>query len=391
MPIRDGLGKLYPSLTKHSPSDSKFESHKITAQEVARLYGLEDGFVGFIAGKKAINFESYSVRISVCGSWLTFVLAADGKLKLVDAKFCKVPNCPMCQWRRSLKWRAKFLTLLPEIQKNHPSHRWVFLTLTIRNCDMEDLRATLTHLKDAFNRLSKLKRFPMDGLVKSVEVTRAWDCYDSGQFVGRHGTKWVVKWEYDHKRRLKLEPTTEVHPHLHVCGLVPASYFTGRCYIPHEEWVQMWQNSLKVDYQPVVNVKAVKPKKETKLLPEPEEFADNPDADKSGIVKAICETLKYTVKEQDLVGLYCKDEAANATWLKGITQQLYKARKVEYRGVLKDIGKQLDEAFNDDDLIHVNDEKDSPEKPDLQQITFRWIKGINKYIEIVKPVEEETC
>lgn len=387
MPIRDGLGKLYPSLTKHSPSDSKFESHKITAQEVARLYGLEDGFVGFIAGKKAINFESYSVRISVCGSWLTFVFAADGKLKLVDAKFCKVPNCPMCQWRRSLKWRAKFLSLLPQIQEKHPTHRWVFLTLTIRNCDLEGLRAALTHLKDGFNRLSKLKRFPMDGLVKSVEVTRAWDCYDAGKFVGRHGTKWVVKWEHDHKRQLKLEPTMEVHPHLHICGLVPASYFsTG--YIPHEEWVEMWQTSLRVDYQPIVNVKAVKPKKGIKLLPDPEEFANNPDADKSGIIKAICETLKYTVKEQDLIGLYCKDEVANAAWLKAITQQLYKARKVEYRGVLKEIGKELDEAFNDDDLVHLNDNKHLTERASLQEITFRWVKGINKYIEIVKPIEE---
>jgi plasmid rolling circle replication initiator protein Rep len=387
MPIRDELGKLYPSLTKHSPSDSKFESHKIIAQEVARLYGLDDGFVGFIAGKKVISFESYSVRISVCGSWLTFVLTADGKLKLVDAKFCKVPNCPMCQWRRSLKWRAKFLALLPQIQEKYPTHRWVFLTLTVRNCELEDLRTTLSHLTKAFNRLSQLKRFPMDGLVKSVEVTRAWDCYDSGEFVGRHGTKWVVKWEYDNKRQLKLEPTTEVHPHLHICGLVRASYFsTG--YISHDEWVEMWQKSLRVDYQPIVNVKAVKPKKGVKLLPEPEEFADNPDADKSGIVKAICETLKYTVKEQDLVGAYCTDEAANAAWLKGITQQLYKTRKVEYRGVLKEIGKELDKAFNDDDLIRVNDDKDSPEDSNLQQITFRWIKGINQYIQIVKQPEE---
>lgn len=377
----DGTNERYLSVL--STADAKFDIHKATNEEIANLYGLSttDGFTGFFSGSKLVDFGKFSVRINACGSWLKFV-KVEGKLKLVKANFCHSPNCPMCQWRRSLKWRAKFLTLLPEIQKNYPSHKWVFLTLTIRNCDLDDLRPTLTHLNDSFRRLYQLNKFPMDGLVKSVEVTRAWDCYHRGTYLGRHGTTWIMRWEYQHKAVLDLKPTDEVHPHLHVTGLVPGSYFTGRGYIKQEEWQQLWQQSLRVDYLPIVNIKTVKPKnKNSQLLPEPEEFADNPKvADESGIVQAICETLKYTVKEQDLVGTYCQDKEVNASWLKRITQQLYKTRKVEYRGVLKEVGKQLEAAVNDGNLVNINDDEEESSEQPTEELEFRWNTAIKKYI-----------
>ena len=31
---------------------------------------------------------------------------------------------------------------LEEIKTQYPTHRWVFLTLTVRNCDLVDLRDT---------------------------------------------------------------------------------------------------------------------------------------------------------------------------------------------------------------------------------------------------------
>lgn len=374
----EGSGELY--LSEVSSGDVKFDIHKAISSEIAYLYGLQtkDGFMGFASGSRFISFDKYAIRINVCGSWLKFV-EADGKIKLVDARFCKVPNCSMCQWRRSLKWRAKFLSLVPDIQKNYPTHKWVFLTLTIRNCDLDYLRPTLTHLHGSFNRLSMLKRFPMDGLVKSVEVTRAWDCYHKGEFIGRHGTTWITRWEYQNKQVLELKPTTEVHPHLHISGLVPASYFsTG--YIKHDEWTALWKHCLKVDYNPIVNIKVVKAKtKNSSLLPEPEQFANNVNTDESGMVQAICETLKYTVKEQDLIGSYCNDDDANSSWLKAMTEQLYKVRKVEYRGILKDMGKEIEQAVDDSNLIDINENEEVGEIP-TKELEFRWRSALKKYV-----------
>lgn len=379
MSTKRGLGKGLVSLTQLSPTDKGFDSHKSLAQKVSKLFAIEDGFLGFIAGSTLVSFERFSARIGSCGFRLKFVRTPEGKLKLVEAKFCKVPMCPSCQWRRSLKWRARFLTLLPSLQEKYSGHRWIFLTLTVRNCELADLRLNLQALNQAFNRLSQLKRFPMDGLVKSVEVTRAWDCYDRGEYLGRHGTKWIMKWEYDNKRFLLLEPTMEVHPHLHILGLVPSGYF-GKNYINHEDWTQMWQQSLRVDYKPIVNIKAVKPRRAAKLIPDPESFTNDTSSDETGMIKAVCETLKYTVKEKDLVGEYCKDDNFNSTWLKLLTQQLYKTRKVEYRGILKEIEKELEEARNSDDLINISGEKESSEDSNLEELEFYWMKVIQQYV-----------
>ncbi|EHT54955.1 replication family protein, partial [Staphylococcus aureus subsp. aureus CIG1150] len=38
-------------------------------------------------------------------------------------------------------------------------------------------------------------------------------------------------------------------------------------YITQEEWVNLWQRALQVDYRPVANIKAIKPnKKAIKIL-----------------------------------------------------------------------------------------------------------------------------
>ena len=63
------------------------------------------------------------------------------------------------------------------------------------------------------------------------------------------------------------------------------SYFSGKNYIKQPEWVEMWQKALRADYAPSVNVKTVK------------QFAEGQ------LDKAICETLKYSVKPDDLIVL----------------------------------------------------------------------------------------
>lgn len=382
MPTTQELEDLNESnLSTISPSDHKFDGHKKTSREIARLYGLttSDGFESFLSGQKTVKFSGYSEKIQRCGHWLNFLKTPTG-LKLIEAKFCKTPNCPMCQWRRSLKWRAKFLEILPEVQDQFSNHKWLFLTLTIKNCELDDLKTTIKRLNDAFNRLSKQSGFPMVGLVKSVEVTRAWDCYDafSGELLGRHGSKWVYDYQKKHNTALRLEPTTEVHPHLHIVGLVQSSYFGGNYYIKHSEWVTRWKQALRIEYDPIVNIKAVKCKKGD--LPKPEEFDKDNSVDK-GMISAICETLKYTVKEQDLIGSASKDDDVNSSWLKKITQQLYKSRKVEYRGVLKEIGKELQSAHDDDDLIKINEwREEEEERANGEEIQFTWAHALERYV-----------
>lgn len=249
-------------------------------------------------------------------------------------------------------WRARFFQAVPRIRQVYPSGRWVFLTLTVKNCPIQMLRATLKDMNAAWKRLSEKKGFPALGFVRATEVTRAYDCYDGSTYVGRHGSTWVQKWEKENKRSLRLEPTDETHPHFHALMLVPSSYF-GKGYIKQETWRELWQQSLRVDYLPVVNVRAVQPRKGV---------ADTVDA----VAVAVLETMKYGVKEADLM--------SDAGWLQELTKQLHKSRAISVGGVLKEFLKEEEP----DDLIHA--EGESQDDCDTDSLVwFGWREMVARY------------
>ncbi|MBE3060782.1 protein rep, partial [Klebsiella pneumoniae] len=66
---------------------------------------------------------------------------------------------PVCQWRRSLMWQARFYQSLPRIVADYPASRWMFLTLTVRNCALEELGEPLCRMNTAFQRLKVRKEF----------------------------------------------------------------------------------------------------------------------------------------------------------------------------------------------------------------------------------------
>jgi plasmid rolling circle replication initiator protein Rep len=208
---------------------------------------------------------------------------------------------------------------MPSVVLAYPSARYIFLTLTIRNCRIEELRETIELMSVAWRRLTQRKQFPAIGFVRSLEVTR----------------------------NLK---DGSAHPHFHCLLMVPAGYFTDRHYLSQKVWTELWQSCLKVDYVPIVNVKAVKSK----------EGADS-------LIKALCETLKYSVKESDLV--------SDRQWFKEITKQMHKVRAISIGGVFK----QYLSEDDPEDLIHSSQEAEDKLK-DAPKLIFDWSQIIKKYI-----------
>jgi len=304
-------------LSDISPADKPWDIHRAESDEIAKLYGI-------------VGYSRYSERISDCSQRLTYAMQAndDGelKLRLREAKFCRVRHCPVCQWRRQQMWRARFFKALPQVQAKYPTARWIFVTLTVKNCELTELRATLTRMNAAWKRLLLRKEFPALGFIKSVEVTR------------------------------KPEDGT-AHPHFHCLMLVPAGYFT-RGYISHAKWTELWQSCLKADYTPIVNVKVVKSTKGTS--------DDSPEASNAALLMAICETLKYAVKPSDLL--------ADPQWLDELTKQLQKTRAISIGGCLK-------EFFSEDDPEDlINGEIEEGEKTeDEATLDFIWSFFIKRY------------
>ncbi len=208
-------------------------------------------------------------------------------------------------------WAARFHNALPRIEADHPKIRWIFVTLTVRNCSVGDLRATLKLMNAGWDRLARLKAFPGQGFVKGVEVTRGSD--------------------------------GSAHPHIHALIAVTSGYFTGKYYIKQTGWQEMWRKSMRLDYAPVVDIRAIKPGQQA-------------------IRDALKETLKYTVKPQDL--------SADKCWFLAVSDALHKTRAISTGGIVKQYLKDEDE----DDLVHVDDEN-GQEGRNTGGVRFDWRGG----------------
>lgn len=294
------------------------------------------------------EFERYAERMSDCSTFLAYGFNDDG-LKLKHANFCRVRHCPVCQWRRSMLWKSNMYVAYEEIKEQYPKGRWLFLTLTVRNCEITNLRETLKHMNKSWDRLVKRKAFysVVDGWIRTTEVTRP-----------------------KKKKTKKSEPdvicpvfgNTHAHPHFHVMLFVKPSYFsTG--YISQQKWSELWGDVLRVDYQPIVDIRTVKPNKKKGQTEE--------DAIKS----AVMETLKYSVKPDDMIG----DGSKRANdWFYELTKQTFKLRFVSSGGVLKDALKSDDDITNDD-LINTNQDEENTNTDD-RRLMFTYKKVVHKYL-----------
>ena len=208
-----------------------------------------------------------------------------------------------------MKYSYQTSRIVDEAIKQEPKVRFLFLTLTVKNVEGEALNSTISQLTKSFDRLfrrAKVKKNLL-GYLRSVEVTHN-------------------------------EDDNSYHPHIHVLMMVKSSYFKGKeNYITQKEWGDMWSQSLKVDYTPMIDIRTVKEKGK-------------------GLRGAVLETAKYPTKpiKMDIENKQVVDDLYNG---------LYRKRQLGYGGLFKTIKKQLtlDDVENGD-LVYTSDDKENISK-----------------------------
>lgn len=279
-------GHVHDALTDYSPRDRPWDLHRAQTDDVGGVYASTE------------EYERYAARMGECSGILRFAWieqrdTGELRLKLREARFCRVRYCPVCQWRRSLMWQARFYDSLPEIMAAFPKSRWLFLTLTVRNCEIAELGETLTAMNAGWQRLLKRDEFrPVQGWVRTTEVTR-----------GKDGS---------------------AHPHFHALLMVPPSMLSGNHYVRQARWVELWRACMRLDYSPSVDVRVVKsrPKKGQTTETQQQDVAH-------ALRGATAEVLKYSTKPADMT--------ADAGWFLELTRQTHKRRFVATGGALKNI------------------------------------------------------
>lgn len=258
-----------------------------------------------------------SDRIHGCGNMLTFgdKLNCDtGEVnrRLVGAMFCKDRLCPLCAWRKSLVMFNQMLELTSTIQQREPDLVPIFLTLTVRNCESDELADTLTALTRGWSAMftSRGRRRPWRiaaGWFRAVEIT----------YNKKEGT-----W----------------HPHIHALVYVQRRYFEDpELYMDHDAWMAEWREVMRLDYDPWVDVRAVRPD------------------DQKGLAGAVAEVAKYAVKPGEWVDL--DDEEGTDARVALLATVMRRRRMTAFGGIMKEVRAALKHKDVDDaDLINTDDE-----------------------------------
>jgi plasmid rolling circle replication initiator protein Rep len=222
-------------------------------------------------------------------------------------------------------WQAKFYKSLPKIVDAYPKARWMFLTLTVRNCPVDGLKNTLKDMNSAWERLRLRKEFlPVLGWVRATEVTR-----------GKDGS---------------------AHPHFHALMMVPSSMLAGVNYVRQSRWGELWQECGRLDYSPMVDIRAVKPR---------DLNSGQTPIDATAFLRgAVSETLKYAVKPSDMT--------TDPAWFLEMTRQVHKLRFVATGGALKDVLRVQDE---DEEM----NQGEGEGADDGSRLSFSWRPSDKRY------------
>ena len=271
------------------------------------------------------GFENYAQQVINCATSLTFSIQEHTQTKelrrrLKYANFCKFRFCATCNWRRSINLTRELLKAFLLVEQERKV-KYLFLTLTIRNRSSSQLKQSVQELNKAFERMSKWKVYKTAilGHFKAIEILG--DNTKQG----------------------------EVHPHLHVLLIVSNAYYKSRNYIKQSKWTEMWKKALKIDYTPVIDIRPIRSKPNSKLSP---------------LQSAIFEVAKYSTKLPKLVGQTDKD-------FKNIIKQTHKMRFYSTGGILKE---KMNVELIDDDLIALSEEQEALWQELFEEI-YQWQNG----------------
>jgi hypothetical protein len=214
------------------------------------------------------------------------------------------------------------------VQVTWPDLRPIFLTLTIKNVELQALGGAVDHLTQSWSRLCRNKSFStrVAGWMRVLEVTYNQDDYTA-------------------------------HPHLHCILMVDKTYFSRQSdqYLTHNDWLTKWRTAARLDYDPSICIETIKAN--------------------GNIHKAVAETAKYTVKDADYIVPGNEDMT---DWLiEWMHKGLEGRRLLAYGGVMR-LAKQrlkLDDPEQDGSLVDDIMRDDIIEAVEVH----RWSAGYGEY------------
>lgn len=169
------------------------------------------------------HYAGRAARMADCSNQISYWYCKDcGSLKIARTNLCRDRLCPICAWRLALQRTGEMMAVTDYLVRQRPTLTAAMLTLTVKNCNPAELKATVEGILRAWGLLMKRRPFQrwVSGYARSIEITP-----------GTGGT---------------------YHPHIHALLIFKDGYKKD---ISQREWAEMWRESLGVAYTPIVDIR----------------------------------------------------------------------------------------------------------------------------------------
>jgi plasmid rolling circle replication initiator protein Rep len=268
-------------------------------------------------------------RLRLCGKKLVYAEERDGNPVLVSAMRCGLRLCPSCSWIRARKVFENVYRIIAD--PAFAGKRFVFLTLTVRNCSGGNLEGEISRLLSAWQTVTVNGRGPFRrsfaGTFRALEVTYNRD-------------------------------KNTYHPHLHALAAVDSGYFrkSNRDYVSHKKLRELWRNACGLSYLPQCRIERVR----------------------NSAKKQTAEVAKYTVKSADYLNRPAVLETLDAA--------LSRKRLVAYGGLFREVKKRLE--LPDGDAAENGLPRPTLEEllrnPCVRKIIYEWKLGAYR-VSVIEP------
>ncbi|ENC4059729.1 TPA: protein rep [Escherichia coli] len=150
-----------------------------------------------------------------------YIVVVNGKAHTVFTHRCRSRHCQNCQRIKAFVWQEKMKEIFPDLISKYPNHKYLFITFTVKNPKLKNLKSVLICMSRAYAKMFQRKAFKkwFVGDIRSTEITRG----NSGE--------------------------DEAHPHFHALICVHPSYFQGSNYMSADVWGQNWGECLESEFK----------------------------------------------------------------------------------------------------------------------------------------------
>ncbi|EDS9084251.1 hypothetical protein EEN44_23085 [Salmonella enterica] len=275
-----------------------------------------------------------------------YIVVVNGKAHTVFTHRCRSRHCQNCQRIKAFIWQEKMKEIIPELSINFKNGKYLFITFTVKNPKITNLRLVLKCMSRAYAKMFQRKAFRfVVGGIRSTEITR-----------GKSGDD-------------------EAHPHFHAIICLKTTYFKKENYLSADEWGRHWGECLEAEFKkegleynatdypkgfPRVDIRVAKSADGKQEITN-KNIAEHGD-------QLINYVLKYSIKGSDLL----KDGKADK-WFWEFDKQVKGIRMIAPVGVVKKMLADLER-----DQFDYYKEQEKIEKLIADDVNFKADKAVFK-------------